>query len=132
MSKGVEVLERGRDDTKRGQHHWLDVWMVDGQPFQQLVDALTEGPSDAVEHDRLLDLLVVNPAHVEVATGFGDVRSAEGVVPTPLNATAPRGLLAPNNPVPRIFPHALVSINVPRRVPVVVEVLRTNATLNCR
>ena len=130
MGEGIEVLERGWDDTERGQHHRLNAWMVDSQPFQQFVDALAEGPSDAVEHNRLLDFVVVNPAHVKVATGFGDVRSAEGVVSAPLNATDPRGLLAPNDPVPRILPHALVLVNVPRCVSVVVEVLRANATLN--
>ena len=70
MGEGVEVLERGRDDTERGQHHWLNVWMVDGQPFQQFVDALTEGPSDAVEHDRLLDLACREPSACEGGDGL--------------------------------------------------------------
>ena len=121
MGEGVEVFQRSRHETERCQNDRLKGWMVRLEPLQHLVDAFTKRPSNAVEDDHAVGAFTGLPSQLERASCFGDMRSAKRVITTPQYATGAGSQLTPNHPIPRVFPHALVSVSVPCGVPVGVK-----------
>ena len=99
-----------------------------GHPFQHVIEAFPIGTANTVEHHHLGGFCWL-PAGVKHSPRLLNVRPVEGVVASPENASRSGGVLAPNHPIPCIFPHALVGIGVACCISVGVEFLRPQVPL---